>query len=202
MVEKVIHFVWLHHDGMSENLASYVASWKAHHPSWMVRVWNTQDVATLSLAPWIDACHDVVSKTALASYEIIYRHGGVYCSVDIECLKSVDELLGNEQEPVMFLCEDGNHPESCANMWFAASKEHPALGNLLEHVKKTSLLFQQPKPHGEHMRDLVGPRLFARVKAKPQGKLITLPLVCFYPLAWFEAERQGPFPLSFGVCHW
>lgn len=212
MTSKTIHFVWLRHEGMSERLAACVKSWKAHHPSWTVRVWGRGDITeeNFTLKPWIDACASGASKAELMSYEIVYRHGGVFTVVDMECVKSVDQLLANEDAHALIVCDDGKDRDFCTNTWFAASRpENPLLGKLLASIKSDTRLLTHLKS-GDNLYDYVGPKLFGRLYTlccdnEKDGKLIVLPRVCFYPYDWVNTDPRdmaGPFPHSYGVCLW
>lgn len=210
---NTLHFIWLRHEGLPYHLAACVNSWKAHHPSWTVRVWGRQDVDDFVLKPWIDMCDTLRSKAELMSYEIVYRHGGVYCATDIECVKSIDELMGGDQGHCLYLCNEGDDDNFCTNTWFAASRAgNPLLKKLIDHIQSDPVLQRQLNgaSPGMDVYDYVGPKLFSLVRTmctdnEKDGKLVMLPRVCFYPFGWYDTDprdRRGPFPHSYGVCLW
>lgn len=211
-MNRTLHFISLRHEGLPAYLAKCVNSWKAHHPGWTVRVWGRQDVQDFELKPWIDLCETHKSKAELMSYEIVCRFGGVFCALDIECVKSIDELMSGELGHALYLCNEGNDDSFCSNTWFAAPVPgNPLLKKLIHFIQTDEKLqLQLTHPPGHDVYDFVGPKLFARLQSlctdnEKDGKLIMLPSHCFYPFGWYDTDlrdRQGPFPDSYGVCLW
>ena len=124
MIPKIIHYCWLSNDPIPEKLQKYMASWKKYLPDYEFMKWDFNRFDKES-CPWVSEAFDAKKYAFAADYiriYALYKYGGIYLDMDVEVLKSFDDLL---QYPY-FLCyeQDGNGPEVAAfgaggNQWLA-----------------------------------------------------------------------------------
>lgn len=141
-------------------------------------------------------------------YEILYRYGGVYCDVDLECLKSIVTLLPKtETDPVMILCNenDDRSVTYCSNSWIAVtSSHHPALEKIMDRL--SSAEYQSRILHSNcGANETTGPHLLGWGISEELKNITILPRIYFYPFLWYNKDakdRNGPFPDSYAIHHW
>jgi len=81
------------------NCVPYINSWKLHHPTWEYRFWtdtNILELITNHYDWFLDTYNNYkhnIQRSDVARYIILHHHGGLYCDIDIECYKPVDNLL-------------------------------------------------------------------------------------------------------------
>jgi len=92
-IPKIIHQIWLG-SPVPEKFDNYRKSWKTMHPDWEYKLWTDADIEALHLEN--KACYNAAinyaERSDIARYEIIYRFGGVYADIDMECVKPIDIL--------------------------------------------------------------------------------------------------------------
>lgn len=98
MIPKVIHYIWLGGKPLPKFIKRCIKSWKKFCPDYKIKRW---DETNLNL----DECKFAkdaykAKKFAFASdyfrFKILHEQGGIYLDVDVELIKSLDDLLGNE----------------------------------------------------------------------------------------------------------
>ena len=107
MIPKIIHYCWLSNDEIPEKMQKCMESWKKNLPDYQMIKWDLERF-DISSNDW---CREAFSKKKYAfacDYIRLYavqKYGGIYLDMDIEVLKSFDDLL---DKPYMFAYEDGN----------------------------------------------------------------------------------------------
>lgn len=93
-IPKIIHQVWLGGELPAE-YKRFTESWRKFHPDWEYRLWLDKDVEEFGMQnkAMFDASKSFGQKSDIFRYEILRRHGGIYCDTDFECLKPFDDLL-------------------------------------------------------------------------------------------------------------
>ncbi|MCM1387179.1 MAG: hypothetical protein NC231_07625 [Bacillus sp. (in: Bacteria)] len=97
-IEKVIHSFWFSGDKKPEAYQRCIDSWKKVCPDYEIREWN-MDNYDYAKHPFMKKAIEE-KKWAFASdyarLDIIYHQGGIYMDMDVELLRSMDDLLGCE----------------------------------------------------------------------------------------------------------
>ncbi|OOZ40443.1 hypothetical protein BOW53_07665 [Solemya pervernicosa gill symbiont] len=99
MIPKIIHFTWVDHN-LPEAYKKVVDSWRLHHPDWQINIWSDEDNRALieDHYPWFLEIYDAYPKAIMrcdaVRYFILHHEGGVYSDLDVECLGSIDGLMG------------------------------------------------------------------------------------------------------------
>ena len=130
MPEKVIHQTWKTSEIPSE-YAAYVESVKRLNPGYEYRLWTDIDNRLFIQRefPWFldtyDSYKHHIERVDSVRYFILYRFGGVYIDLDMECLKPIDELFTGGE--IWFSKEAGPRIENqvTSNAFMAAPKAHP-----------------------------------------------------------------------------
>ena len=124
-IPKVIHVSWKN-NSLPKCAKAYLATWRAHHPSWRIALWTDglmRDFVKSEFPDWLgryDGFPNPVNRADLWRYVAMFAIGGVYLDLDFESLRPMDELLtgnGNSclvgQEPFvhsLVLTSDAKHP--------------------------------------------------------------------------------------------
>ena len=97
-IPKVLHYIWLGGNPTPKIFNKCLESWKKYCPDWEIKRWDESNLD-------IDCCNYCrqaynSKKIAFASdvlrFHILKNYGGVYVDIDVEFLKSIDELLVNK----------------------------------------------------------------------------------------------------------
>lgn len=133
MIPKIIHYCWLSDDPVPAKLQEYYKTWEEKLPDYEFVKWNFSKFDR-ELSVWVQEAFDA-KKYAFACDFIrlyaIYNYGGIYMDMDVEVVKSFDDLLG---EGFFFGCEGGKNSSIEAGC-FGAEKGNEFIGLCLEKYK-------------------------------------------------------------------
>lgn len=87
IIPKIIHQIWLGDGDVPIKYLSFIDSWKSHHPDWEYHLWTVDHLIPLRNQRSYDQTTDVVQKTNIVRYEVLYQYGGIYVELDTACLK-------------------------------------------------------------------------------------------------------------------
>lgn len=94
-IPKTIHYCWFGGNPLTPLAQDCIESWKKHCPDYEIVEWNEKNV-DIDSSPFMRDAYKA-KKWAFVSdyarYKIIYENGGVYLDVDVEVIKSLDDLL-------------------------------------------------------------------------------------------------------------
>jgi inositol phosphorylceramide mannosyltransferase catalytic subunit len=94
-IPKVIHRIWLGDAEMPETYVRFGETWRRHHPGWDIQLWTTDRLPALTCPAGFERCRNFGEASDVLRYEILSRHGGVYVDTDVECLRSLERLIGD-----------------------------------------------------------------------------------------------------------
>lgn len=95
MIPKVIHYCWLSKDPIPQNLQDCMASWKRYLPDYEFILWNFDRFDKKS-SIWVKEAFKKKKYAFAADYirlYAIFNYGGFYLDMDVEVLKSFNDLL-------------------------------------------------------------------------------------------------------------
>lgn len=131
-IPKIIHSFWFSGEKKPKEYQKCIDSWKRECPGYEVYEWNMNNydyTKNLFMKQAIEA-----KKWAFASdvarLDVIFRMGGVYMDMDVELLKPLDCLLGNEG---FFTFENQNNIDLAM---FGAKSQNALVKMLLELYDK------------------------------------------------------------------
>ena len=98
MIPKIIHYIWLGNTPLPKVAEKCIASWKKYCPDYEIMRWDESNI-DLDKYKFCRDAYDA-KKYAFASdvirVDVLYNYGGIYLDIDVQLLKSIDELITNE----------------------------------------------------------------------------------------------------------
>jgi mannosyltransferase OCH1-like enzyme len=121
----------------------YSLEWQKFHPDWMYVFWNGDRLNRLwedpRLARWKKFFYyrldKHIEKCDFSRYAILYLYGGVYCDLDMICLRSLDPLM--EGRALGLVYEPYEHCAKrpvIANGFMASSPDHWFWSILMDYI--------------------------------------------------------------------
>lgn len=98
MIPKIIHYCWLSGDPIPENLKKCMESWKKFLPDYEFMLWD-RNRFDINSTLWTKQAFEAKKYAFAADYirlYAVYNYGGIYMDMDIEVLKSFNDLLSRE----------------------------------------------------------------------------------------------------------
>jgi mannosyltransferase OCH1-like enzyme len=181
-VPRIIHHIWIGPDPVPSHHRPWIESWRRHHPSWEHRLWTEDDLPGDPIRPEVlERLRTPVERADILRLEILFRHGGIYVDTDLECLRPVDDLLGDAEFVAVCL-----KPGRVTNTFIAAAPGHPLLERALRELRPMDVYWTAAAT--ESIKDVAGPPLLRRlIPGYRDVKLIEPPL--FFPSTPDERER-------------
>lgn len=94
-IPKKIHYCWFGGNPLTPLAQDCIKSWKKFCPDYEIIEWNERNV-DIDSSPFMRDAYKA-KKWAFVSdyarYKIVYENGGIYLDVDVEVIKSLDDLL-------------------------------------------------------------------------------------------------------------
>jgi len=177
MIPKKLHIIWVGDE--SKRPDNCIKTWIARNPSWSVRIWGNDDLATYG---WSNANHMRAMATQelngvadMMRWEILYREGGFVVDADSICVRSLDNWL---LEAESFACWENEiiRPGLIAAGYVASIPQNPFYGQIVLDIKAT------PTVVGPMAWQTVGPqRLTDSYRKYQYTNLTILPSHFFIP---------------------
>jgi inositol phosphorylceramide mannosyltransferase catalytic subunit len=176
VIPRAIHHIWVGPEPLPSDLLPYVESWKRHHPDWEHRLWTEENLPRDPIRPEVlQRLRSPIERSDILRLELLYRFGGVYVDTDLECLRPLDEVLG--EESFVGTCFK---PGRVTNTFIASAAGHPLLERALRELK--------PREFHGFDKEVAGPPFLARlVPDYPDVKLLEPHLL--FPGSAEERER-------------
>ncbi len=138
MIPKIIHYCWLSNDPYPEKLVKCMDTWRQKLPDYEFMLWNFERFDKNS-SKWVEQAFDNKKYAFAADYirlYAIYHYGGIYMDMDIEVLKSFDDLLNTD----LLLAYENDEESGIEAGCFGAIKGNPIIGECLEYYKNRSFI--------------------------------------------------------------
>jgi inositol phosphorylceramide mannosyltransferase catalytic subunit len=213
-IPKIIHHVWVGSDTVKQSYSDIAETWKKYHPTWDYRLWTAKQYNALDLSnETISVLENIevnkVIKTNLLRYEILYRFGGIYSDMDVECLKPFDPLFesnkficGLESDPPgpdIVTPEDIEQFNLIGSALVACCPGHKAMQEMITHIQM-KIKSKIPTSIREHL-SVGGPIVLTGILRK-YSDIIPFPKEYFYPTNWKEIDKlKEDHPNSYSK-HW
>lgn len=182
MIPRIIHQIWIGPDPLPDDQRPYIKSWKRHHPSWEHKLWTEENLPEDPVRPEIlERLRTPVERADILRLEILYRYGGVYVDTDLECLRPLDDVIGDERFVGVCL-----KPGRVTNTFIASAPGHPLLERALRDVRPMKVYWTMSSTVS--IKEVAGPPFLARlVSDYADVKLLEPPL--FFPSTPEDRER-------------
>lgn len=159
MIPKIIHYCWLSNEPVPEEFAKYMETWKKHLSDYEFMQWDFDRFDKKS-SKWVSQSFDNKKYAFAADYIrlfAIYNYGGIYLDMDIEVLKSFDDLLKSEY--MMAYEREGAKFVEAGCM--GAEKKSPFIKDVLDYYINREFI----KENGEY--DMLPlPKIMAQILCK------------------------------------
>ena len=180
MISRTFHHIWLGPDPLPDDHRPWIDSWRRHHPKWEHRLWTEENLPEDPIRPEIlERLRAPVERADILRLEILYRRGGVYLDTDLECLRPLDDVLGDEE--FVGVC---HKPGRITNTAIASVPSHPLLKQALDNVRPMDMYWTSSS---QRLKEVAGPLLLERLVADYDVKLLEPPI--FFPSTPEERER-------------
>ncbi len=130
MIPKIIHYCWLSDDQIPGEFQQYINRWKTLLYDYRFIKWDFSRF-DINTSAWVKEAFEQKKYAFAADYIrlfAVYHYGGIYLDMDIEVIKSFNDLLNNEY---MFAAERPNEPWIEAGC-FGAEKRNQFIKTCLE----------------------------------------------------------------------
>jgi mannosyltransferase OCH1-like enzyme len=142
---RILHQTWKTRDLSGiEEFALCAESWRKHHPGYEYRLWDDRDNARFvrdrfeEYFPTWASFDNNITRLDSIRYMWMYVYGGIYADLDMECLRSLDELAKRNQEyDIILFCDlDSNGTCISANPALIISKPGSSFWlEILDHAR-------------------------------------------------------------------
>ena len=175
MIPCLIHQTWNSRQ-LPVNLDTWCASWRRLNPGAEYRFYDDGDCRSFvgqefpSLLGLYDSLAWGIERSDLFRLLVVYRYGGLYADVDMECLRSftqfflmdgalfcVEARLTRSQQARLRYA----YPYQIANCIFAAVPGHPLLGDWIAEIERRT--GRSSSRSLAEVEERTGPRLLTRL---------------------------------------
>lgn len=128
MIPKKIHYCWFGRNELPSKAVRCIESWKKYCPDYEIIEWN-EDNYDVYQNPYTAYTYDNKKFAFLSDYarlQIILLEGGIYFDVDVEVVRSLDELLTHK---AFFGFETREYINT--GVGFGAEANHPIVASML-----------------------------------------------------------------------
>ncbi len=204
-IPRILHQTWRTRD-LPPAFVRFRAGWIAQHPEWEHRLYGDDECRAAADAlgqPWAALyarLPTAIQRADLFRYLIVYRDGGVYADLDMECHRPLDGLLAGASCVLSIEAHlperrrralGYREPRQLANCVFAAAPGDPFVAAVLAHIVRRRRVDVTTDADVE---ESTGPRLLTRVfeglAREEQRGVRVLPQMLLMPPRWpFALER-------------
>ncbi len=98
VIPKLIHAIWFSGDPMPELYLRCLESWKKYAPDYEIKIWNLEAYKAEHCLFFQQAIEhrNWAFASDYARVDLLFRYGGIYMDLDVEMLRSIDDLLYND----------------------------------------------------------------------------------------------------------
>lgn len=100
VIQKCFHIIWYQgFDKIPDKYKDNIDSLKSYHKHWKFIYWDESKIHKLIhdnyhiYYDFYTSYPEMIQKIDVAKYFILHYYGGVYCDIDVTCIKNIDNLL-------------------------------------------------------------------------------------------------------------
>jgi hypothetical protein len=167
-IPRVLHQIWIGPDPFPEEYVPYRESWGRHHPGWELKLWTEENLPhPLRRPEAAERLRAPAERADVLRLELLWRFGGVYADVDIECLRPTEPLIDNADFFIGLA-----KPDRVNNALLGSVGGHPLLDRALDELR--------PREFYGYDKEAAGPKFLDRMLLGNDGVLFVQPEL-FYP---------------------
>ena len=94
-IPKLIHYCWFGRNPLPEYAVKCISSWRKYFPGYVIKEWN-EDNFDVNCCDYVREAYEAKKYAFVSDYarfDILYREGGLYFDVDVEVIKTFDDIL-------------------------------------------------------------------------------------------------------------
>ena len=136
MIPKIIHFCWFGHNPYPDKVKRCIQSWKKVLPEYKIVCWN-EDNFDVNICQFTREAYKKEKYAFVSDYARLYvlnKYGGIYLDVDVEVIKSFDNVLDNRL--IIALEENGD----ITGAFLASEKNQSFFQELLQIYDRMSFI--------------------------------------------------------------
>lgn len=95
MIPKIIHYCWFGGKPLPKSAEKCIASWRKFLPDYEIKEWNESnfDVNCTRYTAEAYKARKFAYVSDYARFWVLYHYGGLYFDVDVEIIKSLDDII-------------------------------------------------------------------------------------------------------------
>ena len=94
-IPKTIHYCWFGRNPLPELALRCIESWRQYLPDYEIKEWN-EDNFNVEMNQYVKEAYDAKKYAFVSDFArfwILHKFGGVYFDVDVEVVKSIDDII-------------------------------------------------------------------------------------------------------------
>ena len=190
MIPKIIHQIWL---GPKQPPNQLIQTWKDKHPEskgWTHKLWTEKDLDSFNMVniDYFNKTESYPQKADIWRYEILYKHGGIFCDADSACINPFDNTFLNNDS---FACFENETVRSIliSNGYIGATKNNKLMAKLIDKINK--LEYVDYKLPGKDPWIITGPWLFTNTVLQSFYPIKIYPSYYFIPEHFTGVKYYG-----------
>lgn len=136
-IPKVIHYCWFGKKEIPDQYKKWMESWKYYCPDYEIIEWNEENY-DVHKSPYVGQAYESGKWAFVSDYvriDIIHEYGGVYLDTDVELIKNIDVMLGNDA-----FCGFESNEYVAFGLGFGAKKFHPIIHEIKEYYDNRNFI--------------------------------------------------------------
>ena len=137
MIPKVIHYCWFGRSPKSKLIKKCIESWREKCPEYEIIEWNENNF-DINCNKYTRTAYENKKWAFLSDYVrlwVIYNYGGIYLDVDVELLKSLDDILKFD---IFFATEEEQY--IATGLGFGANRKNSIVKSLMDDYNNEDYL--------------------------------------------------------------
>ena len=94
-IPKIIHHIWIGDDPLPDEAKEMIEKSRYHHPDWDMRLWTKNNLPPMQNETLYHGRKNTGHRADILRYELLYSLAGVYVDMDMDCLRSLNDLIKN-----------------------------------------------------------------------------------------------------------
>ncbi len=176
MIPKKIHYCWFGRGELNKKAQKCIESWRKFCPDYEIIEWN-EDNFDVNMNEYTRYTYENKKNAFLSDYVrliVVHQHGGIYFDVDVEVVKSFDELLNNEA-----FCGFETNEYVATGLGFGAVKGNKVIAQMIDEYDNLSEIELITCPQ-------LNTKAVLKFGLEQNGQLQELDCITVYPIEVFN----------------